>query len=343
MPQFDAKELFGDFPDVWEFMEEDSRLEICWEWPVQTGNGSMHIIKFRPGFMMGINDFKLTGHTFISVADIYNPLIFNFGLCGTIDTTYDLEEGRKRICTSKANYTTASYFPKYHEATCVSVGSALKSVSVYVAPQLLQTMTDASPDRIPVLLYEIAAGADSNQLYQISPTDFQADIALRQILACPYQGVLRRLYLESKALELITHSLARWVPVEAGAAKPFALRPQDIERVHHARELIGSDLVNPPKLLDLARSVGLPHPRLNFGFRELFGTTVFDYIRQARLKKARSLLDEGRMNVTEVAYAVGYSSLSHFAKSFKKYHGTPPGTYLRKILSNGVPSPFHNG
>jgi transcriptional regulator GlxA family with amidase domain len=50
-----------------------------------------------------------------------------------------------------------------------------------------------------------------------------------------------------------------------------------------------------------------------------------------RLNKAKALLDDGIMNVTEVAYAVGYSSLSHFAKSFKDYHGAAPGNYLREV------------
>ncbi len=97
------------------------------------------------------------------------------------------------------------------------------------------------------------------------------------------------------------------------------------------KKLVGRDFQNPSRLLELARAVGLPHPKLNFCFREVYGTTVFRYLRELLLNKAKSLLDEGRMNVTEVAYEVGYSSLSHFAKSFKDYHGTAPGNYLRKV------------
>lgn len=109
------------------------------------------------------------------------------------------------------------------------------------------------------------------------------------------------------------------------------MRPHDIERVHHARELVSRNFQNSPKLLDLARAVGLPHPKLNFCFREVYGTTIFGYLREMRLNKAKSLLDEGRMNVTEVAYEVGYSSLSHFAKAFREYNGAAPGNYLRKV------------
>jgi AraC-like DNA-binding protein len=156
-------------------------------------------------------------------------------------------------------------------------------------------------------------------------------MAIQQILDCPYQSPLKRLYLESKALELITHSMAQFIALEAALKKNFVLRPQDIESVHHAKKLVGRDFQNPPKLLDLARAVGLPHPKLNFCFREVYGTTVFGYLREMRLNKAKSLLDDGRMNVTEAAYSVGYSSLSHFAMAFKDHFGTAPGNYLRKV------------
>jgi len=71
--------------------------------------------------------------------------------------------------------------------------------------------------------------------------------------------------------------MAQFIAPEAALKKNFVLRPQDIERVHHAKKLVGRDFQNPPKLLDLAKVVGLPHPKLNFCFREVYGTTVFGY------------------------------------------------------------------
>jgi AraC-like DNA-binding protein len=62
---------------------------------------------------------------------------------------------------------------------------------------------------------------------------------------------------------------------------------------------------------------------------QIYGTTPFDYLRDRRLEKAKIFLDEGNMDVTEVAYTVGYSSLSHFAKVFRQYFGTPPSNYRR--------------
>ncbi|MFP4567016.1 MAG: helix-turn-helix transcriptional regulator [Spirochaetaceae bacterium] len=57
--------------------------------------------------------------------------------------------------------------------------------------------------------------------------------------------------------------------------------------------------------------------KLKYGFREVFGTTVFGQLRNLRLEEARHLIEDGDHSVTEAAFAVGYSSLSHFARTFR--------------------------
>ncbi len=77
--------------------------------------------------------------------------------------------------------------------------------------------------------------------------------------------------------------------------------------------------------------MGLHHSKLNTGFREIYGTTIFEYLRQTRPIMAKALLDNGLMNVSEAAFAVGYASPSHFVKSFKNSCGTSPGAYLNTV------------
>ena len=84
------------------------------------------------------------------------------------------------------------------------------------------------------------------------------------------------------------------------------------------------DIENPSDLVGLARMAGLSRSKLHHNFRAVYGATPFDYLRDRRLEKARISLDEGDMGVTEVAYSVGYSSLSHFAGVFKQYFGMSP-------------------
>ena len=68
----------------------------------------------------------------------------------------------------------------------------------------------------------------------------------------------------------------------------------------------------------------------------MFGTTVFGYVRQLRMEKARFLLETSDMTVTEIALAVGYTSLGHFAGAFKRSFGLVPREYrLSRKLGGG--------
>jgi AraC-like DNA-binding protein len=55
-----------------------------------------------------------------------------------------------------------------------------------------------------------------------------------------------------------------------------------------------------------------------------FDITPAAHIQEVRLQQAKLLLAQGNMNVSEVAYAVGFDSLSYFSKVFKKYYGLSP-------------------
>ncbi|MGD1918600.1 MAG: helix-turn-helix transcriptional regulator [Pleurocapsa sp.] len=86
---------------------------------------------------------------------------------------------------------------------------------------------------------------------------------------------------------------------------------------------------NPPSLLALAKLVGLNDYKLKLGFRHCYETTVFVYLRSQRLEKARQLLLETNLSVSEIARIVGFSSLSRFGAAFKRQFGISPSACRR--------------
>ena len=86
-------------------------------------------------------------------------------------------------------------------------------------------------------------------------------------------------------------------------------------------------LQEPPTLEELGREVGCSSFYLSRTFSEQAGQTIPQFIRQMRMERAAELLREGKMNVTEVAFEVGYSSLGHFSKSFCEVIGVCPSLY----------------
>jgi AraC-like DNA-binding protein len=170
---------------------------------------------------------------------------------------------------------------------------------------------------------------------RIDHTTLEMRIALEQIINCPFTGLTKKIYLESKCLELIAFKLQQLANSENTATKTTALKRDDIDRIHYAKEILAQNLKNPPSLLELAKQVGLNDYKLKLGFRQVFGTTAFSYLHQQRMEKARQLLLEGEMNVKEVARAVGYANQSRFAAAFRKQFKTNPKSYDLLVRSCG--------
>jgi AraC-like DNA-binding protein len=153
---------------------------------------------------------------------------------------------------------------------------------------------------------------------------------LLEMRSHPFAGPMRRMYLEGKTLEL----LALWfqqtlledeVPTLRSRNR---LRKEDIARVREASEILEKRMEQPPSLLELAKLVKISDSKLKIGFKELFGTTVFGYLKEKRLEKAKDLLELERINVCDAAIRVGYSNPSHFAASFKERFGCNPREWI---------------
>ena len=201
-------------------------------------------------------------------------------------------------------------------------------VLIAIDPLLLKIFLDEQHDRIPIALRSIVNGAEEQHFYQASIMSPACNIAIQQIINCPYRSSLKRLFLEGKALELISHSLARVVTSGDAFQKNTELQPNDMEGAMEARNILISNLENPPSLLALAKQVGTNKNKLNKGFKQIFGTSVFDYLRKHRLERARELLNIKKMSVGEAAALVGYSHQSSFTRAFKNHFGTIPTDHL---------------
>ena len=149
----------------------------------------------------------------------------------------------------------------------------------------------------------------------------------------------RRLWYGAKVLELL--SLLLFAPdatPSADAGELFCDRQKRLtrERVEQARAILERDLENPPSLEMLAGAVGCGAFHLSRAFSEHVGQTIPQYLRRVRLERAARLLREGRGNVSEVALAVGYQSLSHFSKAFWEQFGCCPGLYGNATLAEAT-------
>jgi AraC family transcriptional activator of pyochelin receptor len=232
--------------------------------------------------------------------------------------------------THRDHLSSVLFYPEIEGKMVLPVKCRQFHLSIYITPGLLSTYLGGCPDRFPEDLRVISEGCVDTGFSHAGPLSHLMHQAIGQILDCPYSGPMRSLYLESKAMELVAHKLAQTASAPDEPDRAVKLDLQEADRIRHARDILCRDLENPPRLFDLAHAVGTNHCRLNLGFRRLFGTTVFGYLRQMRLAEARRLLEEESRNVTETALCVGYNSLSSFSKAFTGHFGRQPMACRKK-------------
>ncbi|MBR3480137.1 MAG: helix-turn-helix domain-containing protein [Prevotella sp.] len=80
----------------------------------------------------------------------------------------------------------------------------------------------------------------------------------------------------------------------------------------------------------LCQEVGISRAQLHRKMKELTGLSTSEFIRNIRLEQAARLLKEKKINVTQVAYTVGFSNLAHFSTIFRKHFGVAPSEYAQK-------------
>jgi len=100
--------------------------------------------------------------------------------------------------------------------------------------------------------------------------------------------------------------------------------PRDIWK---ARRFIDEHVTEPISLTKVARTVGINPTHLSEKFKQVTGVKFVDYIARNRFERARELLGDLDLRVSEIAFNAGFHSLSQFNRVFKKLSGKSPSEY----------------
>ena len=160
----------------------------------------------------------------------------------------------------------------------------------------------------------------------LGTTTLAMNQVLQQIINCPYQGPIQRLYLESKALELLAMQFVR-LDANSTPSRQTPIKSADLERVQHARDILAQSVADSLSITELSRQVGLNECTLRRGFHYLFGTTVFGYLRDYRMEQAQRLLRQTDVTIAQVATQVGYRNPEAFSTAFRRKFSISPKAY----------------
>jgi AraC-like DNA-binding protein len=119
-----------------------------------------------------------------------------------------------------------------------------------------------------------------------------------------------------------------------------AQRLRDLAWLRRVRDRIDREYAQPLDVEALARGAHMSAGHLSREFRLAYGEPPYGYLMTRRIERAMALLRRGDLSVTEVCFAVGYSSLGTFSSRFTELVGMPPSTYRRQAspATAGIPS-----
>ncbi len=166
---------------------------------------------------------------------------------------------------------------------------------------------------------------------KILPLCGKTRMVLEALLNHTYSDSLENIFINAQTQMLLLYSLDCMLgekEIDVVNCK-FLANEADREKIVKAREILIQHIGEPITIKELSRKVAINECYLKKGFKELFGTTVFDFYQSQRMEHAKYLLYEKGLSVTEVSLLLGYSSISHFSTAFKKHTGLKPCELLK--------------
>ena len=148
-----------------------------------------------------------------------------------------------------------------------------------------------------------------------------------EILINSQKGLLKRIFLESKTLELLHLQLSF-------RTKKMYNSDNILKKIYKVETILQTNLHEQIPIQQLARRVLLNQNILKNEFKKLFGETIFNYTKNLRMGKAKNLLIHTQKPIYEIADMVGYKNPTHFTAAFKKNEKKTPKEFRKNYMHN---------
>ena len=216
-------------------------------------------------------------------------------------------------------FTTGDFF--LHPAGCeahYSWTTADEIVGFYIEPNFLFRIARdtecLNPERIE--LTPIVCDRNSNLEY----------IARSFLNEMRTEGLGGRLYREALAIQLAIHLLRNYgtFPIKLKQYSSGLSR----QKLQTAIDYIQANLEEKVSLEDVAKTTNISPYYFCRLFKQSTGITPYQYLIKCRIEKAKVLLRQEKLSITDIALEVGFSNQSHFTKHFKRIVGTTPKKFI---------------
>lgn len=312
-------DFITDFSKKYLIPLRDNYISI----PASMGEGYVRKVEFGNDFRLLIHRYKLKEDLIIKRNPAVEPSdllsIFFYNNEQSLDLVYNEEKPVKfsqkndsAIQVTTNDLSSVIRFPANRETHYAVVGiTSLKA-------KTLLSIKNPSP-----VLQAITTRSASFLYFESMTTDVQQ--ILKNIVAINMNEELSNFLVRIKVEELLYHLFHKLSKRENTLQK--TVNNADAEKLLAVRNIILSDISEPPLLPALATKVGMSETKLKLLFKQTFGDTIYNYYQKVRMEEAAFLLKQSGYSVSEVGYQLGFSNLSHFSRLFQRHYGNTPKKY----------------
>lgn len=240
-------------------------------------------------------------------------------ISGHADSTFDFGNRQAMMQKSKHAFLYSSGYEAEHKITA----SHFHALSIDIHPDFFKSLMSSTAGEVNELYNSFSKGESLQSVLVLQP---RMQEIINYILQCPFKGVTRYLFIESKILELLALQIDQ---INSSKLPKETISSADIEKLFAVREFIENNYLEPLSLSGICKTFLLNEFKMKKGYKELFHTTVFGHVNSLRMEKAREILSRGQMNISEIAHFIGYKNIGSFSAEYKKRFGYAPSKFQR--------------
>ena len=290
----------------------------------QTGEGIMRIHMLFDGVYLLYNDFHMRSCVSqFSLKDQTPFLAIDHCRAGRIETewkpgTYTYLQEKELRLDDRKNHSGNVVFPLGHYYG-ITLGFNLS-----IAESAIQRTFPG----FSVCLAEIREKYIGNHHPFVIKNEPGIEHILSELYHVPSR--IRKEYFCIKTLELLLYLDALEIS-DSLEERPYFYKSQ-VEKMKAVHDLITEDLKSHYTIEELAKQVSVSPTALKSGFKQIYGDSLYSYLRRVRLNTAAGLLKSAPdMSIGEVASAVGYENQGKFSTAFKSMMGISPLEYKKQV------------
>lgn len=314
-------------------LAKDSSITEVSKLPDQVCNGLSQCWQLRPGLNLMVHDLKFREKAVVSQRSSDSATTIGMSFCVEGEVQGRSSQAKQAIQLQSGQASLGIL--RSADRTIEYAAKRLLLVHLHIRPEAIGLANQEMMKQLPRALRRAITKRDSADYFQAHTMTMVMSATVQQLLNCPYSGLSQRLYLEGKAVELMSlyfdqiltsHNFPIASSDLSSGLSPD-LKEDEVDRIFHARDILLRQATNPPKLVELAHQVGINDRKLKQGFRQVFGTTVFGYLHLYRMKQAHQLLLLPKATIASVSQSIGYTSPEAFSVAFRRAFGIGPKAY----------------